>query len=637
MEKYQGTEYLKYVVETAKKKPVESAGRSSFRSANLELAKMELAKRGIANEPIVYTNIDGALEWIDKRNDCADFIIPCLVRMLHEHRGTRLSEDYAQKIEKSLLGFKYWLDEPGEVHACFFTENHQILFHSAEYLVGQLFPDKIFNNGENGEWHRQHAIKYIRRWQDWRIRFGFSEWLCQGYYAEDMLALLGLAHYAAEDDILTNARLIIDQLLFDMAVNCFYGHLPTTHGRVYANILDPDTEGVSAIMHVMWGVGTLADVSDIAILLCSYDYKCTDAIAKVGTDRPDVLINRERMSIDVAEGKYYGADPADFDNIMLYWGIQAYSDRLTVENSTKVFPYYNWMNNRIFAYRERYKLCDEAGVPAPEGTPDFTAMTKVNIYTYKTPDYILSCAQDFRPGRMGYQQHPWTASLGGKALVFTNNPAAENFTNRPNKVAGNLVLPRAAAHNNVVLSVFRVMPDFVDFLYTQCYFPQGEFDEVVEDGKWLFGRKDNAYVAVYSLNDARWEAPSPEYLRFSGASDLKDVKPYIYMTPGHANVWAVELGSKAQNGSFEDFRAAFKDAKIVGDTHNFVYTSPSQGEMKFGWTCPLVVNGEEIALGDYPRYDNPYCQAEFNTKVLEINAGGSHTVLDAEKGVLIDE
>ena len=47
--------------------------------------------------------------------------------------------------------------------------------------------------------------------------------------------------------------------------------------------------------------------------------------------------------------------------------------------------------------------------------------------------------------------------------------------------------------------------------------------------------------------------------------------------------------------------------------------------------------GEEIALGDYPRYDNPYCQAEFNTKVLDITAGGSHTVLDAENGVLIDE
>ena len=52
--------------------------------------------------------------------------------MLREHRGTRLNEEQAQKIEQSLIHFKYWLDEPGDVHACFFTENHQILYHSAE-------------------------------------------------------------------------------------------------------------------------------------------------------------------------------------------------------------------------------------------------------------------------------------------------------------------------------------------------------------------------------------------------------------------------------------------------------------------------------------------------------------------------
>ena len=79
------------------------------------------------------------------------------------------------------------------------------------------------------------------------------------------------------------------------------------------------------------------------------------------------------------------------------------------------------MTNRVRAYYERYKLHDEAGAPCVDA-PDFTAMTQVDIYTRRTPDYILSCAQDFRKGRMGYQQHPWTASLGGKAVIFTTNP-----------------------------------------------------------------------------------------------------------------------------------------------------------------------------------------------------------------------
>ena len=530
----------------------------------------------------------------------------------------------------------YWIDEPGEIKGCYITENHQILFHSAEYLVGQLYPGEIFDNGETGEWHRQHAIPYIRRWQDWRIRFGFSEWLSQGYYAEDILGLICLVYYAQEEDIRNNARLVINQLLFDTAVNSFYGHLPTTHGRVYEpGLVEPAKEGISPVMRLMWGEGSWDYISNITIMLEAFEYTCPEAIAKVGKDRLPVMINKERMSIDVTEGKMYGADPADFDNIMLYWGIQAYSDRLTIENSAKVYyPKPHWVNNRIFAYKERYELCDAAGVPAPEGTPDYTAMTKVNIYTYKTPDYILSCAQDFRAGRMGYQQHPWTASLGEKAIVFTTSPASEEFNARPNKLAGNLVLPRTAAHNNVVLAIYRNMPDFVDYLYSQCYFPQSEFEEIVEKDKCIFGRKKDAYVAVYSLNDARWEAPNPLYEAISTTSNPK---PYIYMAPGHANVWAIELGSKTQNGSFEAFCARFEQAKIVGNTLGFVYNSPSQGEMKFGWTGPLTVNGEKIALGDYPRYDNPYCQAEFNSRVLDIQCGDRRVILDAENGKIIEK
>ncbi|MGI5899091.1 MAG: hypothetical protein ACOX8S_04105 [Christensenellales bacterium] len=635
--KMTNTQYLLHAVELGKKIP---GRRGRMRgSAFLELAKMELNERGLANEEICYENIDGALNWIDQRNDCADFLIPALVRMLHQHRNTpRLDEAYAQKIEDSLVGFKYWLDEPGEVHACYFTENHQILFHSAEYLVGQLFPDRIFpSNGKDGNWHRQHAIPFIRRWIDWRTRFGFSEWLTNGYYCEDILAMLGLMIYADEEDLRLRCRMIVDTLLFDVAVNGFKGYLCGTHGRVYARTLvDPDTQGITPVMGLSWGEGYMdGGLSDCATMMAIYDYKCPDAIAKAALSKPEVLINKERMSINVSDAKYYGADPADFDNIMLFWGIQAYSDRLVVENSTKVFPYWNWMLNRVYAYKEMYELHDQAGAPCVDA-PDYTSMTEVNIYTYKTPDYMLSCAQDFRKGRMGYQQHPWTASLGGRAQVFTNSPASNDYISRPNQIAGNLNLPRAVAHNNVQLCIYRINPDFVDYLYSHCYFPQHEFDEVAEKYGWVFGRKENGYIAVRSLRPARWLPVNPQAYRSvyfdpqKAEEMIARAKPFDYMAPGHANVWAVELGSKAQNGSFEQFMTGFENAAITGDSHNFTYNSPSQGEMKFGWTCPLNVNGQDIGLR-YKRYDNPFCQAEFNTGRLEIRAGGSLTVLDHDK------
>ncbi len=602
-----------------------------------DLVALELQRDGVETAPVTFQSLDRVLQWIDDRNDCGDFMIPALARMLSEHRHTgRLPEDVALRIENALLNFHYWIDEPGEVHACFFTENHQILFHSAEYLVGRLFPDRVFtSNGKTGAWHKEHATVFARRWLDWRARLGFSEWLAQGYYMADITGLAGLMHYADEDDIRLRCKMIVDMLMFDMAVNGFYGNLPTSHGRVYAGpLLNPKQEECSSVMAYAWGEGNReGSLSSCTALLAMYGYTCPAAIRAVGQKKLPVMVNKERMSVNVCDAKYYGVDPAEFDNIMFFWGMQTYSDRLCIENSTKVFPAWNWMNNRIFAYRERYQLCDAAGVPC-EDAPDYTSMTQVDIYTRKTPDYIVSCVQDFRPGRMGYQQHPWSASLGGGALIFTNNPASGDYMARPNKWAGNLCLPKVIAHENVLVCIYRILPDFVDYLCSHAYFPQHEFDEVVEKDGWVFGRRGSGYVAMRSLIAARWIAKDPglfKTLYHDGwEAEFERAKPYEYMAQGHQNVWVFEFGSQAENGGFGQFMAGFANASLEGDSLRGAYRSPSQGLMTFGWKQDLTVDGKPIAVHNYPRYDNPFCQAEFNTRRLEIRCDGHTAILDHE-------
>ena len=74
--------------------------------------------------------------------------------------------------------------------------------------------------------------------------------------------------------------------------------------------------------------------------------------------------------------------------------------------------------------------------------------------------------------------------------------------------------------------------------------------------------------------------------------------------------------------------AGFDRAALSGDTHHCTYQSPSQGTVQFGWTCPLTVNGEQIRIHGYKRFDNAACQAEFDADRLEIRCGGHSAVLD---------
>ena len=638
-------DYLRHVCAVGQERAAKTAeemakdkaydGYDSFNGLYYDLAKMELAMNGEPLQPIREFAIEKALKRIDDRLDCADFTIPALVRMLYAHRGTeRLSEEMAQRIVNSLLGYKYWLDEPGDIKACYFTENHQVLFYSAEYLVSQMFPEAVFSNdGKTAQQHHEHARAFLLRWLTWRERFGFSEWLTQGYYCEDILGLVGLMQYAQDESIRTRSRMLVDMLMFDLAVNGFKGYLHTTHGRVYTRfIIEPAYEGVSQLMKLYFDEGDISrGIEPAAVMLAAYDYQCPKAIVAAAKSVKGPQTNHERMSIDVCDAKYYGVDPADFDNIMFFWGQQTYSDRLTVENSMKVFPQWNWMTNRIAGYREMYRLHDEAGAPCVDA-PDYTAMTQVDIHTRRTPDYVISCAQDFRKGRMGYQQHPWTASLGGKAVIFSNNPASLEYLNRPNRWAGNLTLPRAVAHENVLLCLYRVNPDFVDYLNSHIYFPKHEMDEVVEKNGWIFGRKGDGYAAVRSLNPGYWEPKDPLLFQTLYPKDwearYEAAQDYEYYSQGHATAWAIEMGSKAENGSFEEFVAGFDKAEFTGDTLSCRYMSPSQGEITFGWNKPLVVKGEEVCFHNYKRYDNAFCQAEFDAPQLEINCDGHRTVLD---------
>jgi hypothetical protein len=58
------------------------------------------------------------------------------------------------------------------------------------------------------------------------------------------------------------------------------------------------------------------------------------------------------------------------------------------------------------------------------------------------------------------------------------------------------------------------------------------------------------------------------------------------------------------------------------------YASPSVGRVEFGWEGPLRVDGRQVALRGYPRFDNPYCQAPFDTRHYAIRHGGFEYVMD---------
>ena len=582
-----------------------------------QIARLEL------DLPIDEEIIRNSIDEIYLQQGGNNFTLGGLIRMKYLYGdGQGISQELKERTNKCLLDFKYWWDEPGRDKRCYHTENHQIVFHAAELLAGQLFKDSIFtNDGKTGLEHMQHARVLLDRWMDFRVRFGFSEWLSNTYFDADLSGLLNLYDFAEDPIIRERAGIVIDIMMFEMGLHSYQGVFGSTHGRTYARLIKGGwSETTASLMKLAFGMGTFTSSSaQGAVSLATSSYRCPNIIQSIASDYSRAITCRERHSLNLEDAPGYGLSYDSELDCHLYWSIQDYINPNIIEMSQNITNKYGV---RDFAKYDRDKqryedqIAEHGKIIDPD--LDYHALTEVNIETTRTPDYLLSCAQDYRAGKPGYQQHIWQATMGIDAMVFTNHPGSEDEDSRPNYWAGNGIMPRAAKFEDVLVCLYQIPPDH-PLPYSHAYFPKNAFDEVIEKDQWIFARKGEGYIALYSQNPTEWKSDEE--------GQYVDI-----IASGPENIWICEMGSKKQWREFSSFVDAVNSSEVSCGDLIVNYESPSVGLLQFGWSEPLLVKGEEISLGDYPRFDNPFCQNEFTSKEILIEYKGRKLSLDFENG-----
>jgi len=249
-----------------------------------------------------------------------------------------------------------------------------------------------------------------------------------------------------------------------------------------------------------------------------------------------------------------------------------------------------------------------------------TAREQANLYTYRTPDYMLSSAQDFRKGYGGHQQHLWQATLGRGAVCFTTHPARHNGPT-PNYWSGSGFLPRVAQLKNVLIAIYRLPKSIAlwvpnELHFTHAWLPRDQFEEIVEEDGWIFARLGDGYLALLSQYPYEWRT-SP------GEDQNREI-----IVDKSRNIWLCEMGRKETSGEFKDFIQAQLQSEVRFYDSRLSYTSPTQGRLQFGWNGPLKRDGREIPLDSYPRYGNPYVQVDFPPEEMSIVLGEHHLNLN---------
>lgn len=415
-----------------------------------------LARAHGAGTAIDADDLRVALARIDSRGDCADFEILGLLHLWHRLPAPAWPVGLRQRVEDALVGTKYWISQPGLDAMCYFTENHQLVWHVAQRLVGLAWPQRRFSvDGRLGEEHAAEGATRAGAWIGRKLAGGFSEFDSNAYLAIDALALVSLVEFDEDLDLRAAAEALLDKTLLSLAANSWRGVHGAAHGRSYVRTLRSSRfEETAPILWLLAGVGSLnANGLPATALATARSYRVPELVRALA-----------------------GAEPAQ------WWGRQTYRGHYAFERDLLSRPYGS------------------------------------DVRVWRTPGAMLSSVQDYRAGLPGLQEHVWGATLGPEFQVFATHPANSDSSGsaRPNAWAGQRVLPHARQDRDVVLAV-HAFPADDPSPRTHLWLPVAHAAQWQTRGSWLAARVGNGFVAVATpgglrpvcAGDTAWQEWTP--------------------------------------------------------------------------------------------------------------------------------
>jgi len=566
------------------------------------------------------------LKYIDYRLDCADFRMITVLRTLYSY-SSLLSDNSIKEMKTTIISFKYWMDEPGDDSMCYWSENHQLLFFTCAYVAGRYYDHELFtNSGLTGAQLSEKFREKILIWLKHRFEHGFIEWHSNTYYEEDIAPLALLIDFG-DEEIKCKATIIMDLILADMAMHLYKGLFSVTSGRCYeVQKREPLTQDVLEINEFLFGnrYTRELDYSRISanLFLCK-NYQLPKVIFEIANDTEPGVI-KTSMGHDLEELEQFRAEKGEETAGYIQWAMESFTNPQAIRETMRMFRAYNMKANDFL---KDLKMLDIKSLdfllpfitkilnPVSNGV----AIQKVNSYTYRTTNYILSTAQNYYPGTFGDQHHIWQATLNKDISIFTTHPGAPIFDDNarnfsPSYWVGNGILPHSAQFENVHMSIYKVdqRKGFMErqrIEFTHAHFPIDRFEQAHLEGKYAFGTNEGVHVALI------------------GGSDLviNPNDPYDLIQNGHMTYWIFEISDSGE--SYEEFQKRIKQTNILFENLTLHYHT-----YQLKYNDGLYIEGKRIE-DQYKRLESPYGYFERGANEIELSCKGYQLSLNFDLGL----
>lgn len=484
------------------------------------------------------------LDYVQKRNDCADFRLAYLIRVLYLFED-RLPKDVYEEIIKTVSDFPY--DDCGGHGMCTWTENHRLYIDGSEYLAAQK--SVKFADDNSSAKHKARAARKLKTGMSHIERYGLAEWGSNNYYSETIAALANIIQFAKDDPVRNQAVRVLNMLLLDVcsqtSYNGGYVYNPATArayvdnkaGAAVGNYLDYQIrmivgERFSCLKEKEQCFQQLLDAEP-----CVYEVPatCRQMLEEVrnGFGQSGSGWNQEaatelscgHVKVSMQDGvrvieSLQGLNISDYHREGLYTRKSKLSDSVRYAMTAGAISDYRLICKNMqymcgtglvsnsmlgslsklahpLLYRTGLLGLIKRFVPV---IWDAAAQEQGDVVTYNYGRYSFSAAFHYHIGKPLFQQNTLAINLSHDISLFVTCPYRKSdSTGSPDYWTGSAIAPRALVYGNVAECIFDMRKARKGLEFTHLFFPTGLFDEVdvsLASKGILFGRTGGVNILV---------------------------------------------------------------------------------------------------------------------------------------------
>ncbi len=487
------------------------------------------------------------------------------------------------------------------------TENHWLMYYTGQYLAAEMFPDdgpEHWFNGKSSAENMDEARSYIEDWIDITISHGQGEFDSPNYADVYIRPLLLLTGWVKDPSFRHKARMILDYILLDYAVESLDGFYGGAHSRVYPrHVIVPSLNAINPLGWLFFGQGEYRYNATHIIAVLS-GYTPPTILFHIANDRTKPYIQRE---LKRTRWRLRNAGPNSFE-----------------VKGKRTVPVYK--------------------------------------YSYVDSDFILGSCQGglLQPIQQQTWSLIWRGPTGSSNTFFGLQPHSSPFEgsmyfgedpdtvtdliarskvdyDSEDKLQGGSPYEQVFQHETALIALYDIPKD-ARFPLIHTFFSRDLKQREEDSSGWIFAQGGPVYIAYRPFAPGEWKPVDWTGLLKSGAGGFVSTGfaalsegSQSYASYERQNGYIVQIAPSREHDSFESFKTAVKALPLefsLSPTPSATFTSLDGSELQVSYGKPPSINGNDVEYSSWKLFDGPFSQSERGSKRLEMQYDRERYILD---------